>query len=412
MAGEYLTSNTAIAYPFAEDAPALGQGVFPVSVFADALITVPYELAGLTAYLRGYDAGVFTIGSTDEDWVTLTATPDAGPWTVTEVTDPVTGVTAAVVLDSQALAALIDTTHAPVDLGTLLPFEASAVSVDSAKVLSLRLYNEGPQGSYTTVTGNVTLKGGYNVVLAASDGAIEVAAAAGAGIGQAPCQESGETGPGAPLGVTPAKGNIQIVGDDCFEVIPLPSQGMFMIQGRCTACCTCDDYVDMHALLADMAQRLNTAKTVLDEARATYEEGVSYYHDTLIPSLQRVDLRVNGIRGPDWADGRGAPNWARLVLVFSNHRPIPVTLVQGWTVDFLAPSVSGTVTDVGWEYDGRSGKMAVGQRFTGIAPGMSLAITVEAQMTLVNWAVGRLWNIRISAETDAGDVLKKSLEIR
>lgn len=414
MGGEYLTSNTAIAYPFAEDAPALGQDAFPVSVFVDALITVPYELAGLPAYLRAYSvdgSAVFSIGSADEVWVTVAAAPQAGPWTTAEASDPITGVTAAVVFDSQALAAFIAGSPAPAELGTTLPFEASVVSVDSAKVLSLGLYNEGPAGSYTPVTGDVTLKGGYNVSLALSDGAVEIAAAAGAGIGQAPCQEPYEAEPGAPLGVTPAKGNIQIVGDDCFEIIPLPSQGSFLVQGRCVACCTCDDYVDMHAFVADIAHRLNDAKTVLDQARATYEEGVSYYHDTIIPSIQRVDLKVNGIRGPDWADGRGAPNWVRFVLVFSNLRRVPVTLEPGWTVDFLAPSLAGTITDIGWEYNGRSGKMVAGQQFTGIASGMSLSITIEARMPIAAWDAAQVWNVSVNAETDAGDVLQKSLEI-
>lgn len=412
MGGEYLTSNTAIAYPFADDAQALAQELFPVDAFVDALVIAGYGVAAQLLYLRGYGktpsgALYFMVGGPDDVFATVTAVINpALQWDVYTATDDGYGVTVSFVGNVPALAALADSMGVEeIDLGLTLPLAMGVTAPDTRTLLALELCNDGPDGESVVVTGDIEFMGGHNIDMTAdgTDG-IRIAAAAGAGIGRLPCDDTYDDNPAVPLGVVPVKGNIQIVGDDCYEIVPLPSAGMFMIQSRCQACCTCDDYTGMHGVLAELAHRLNDAKTTLDQGRSNYESGVAHYHNVIIPGIERVELRANAMRGPDWDDNRGAPNWIRIVLVFVNLRRTAVTLQSGWSVDFLVPSAAATVTDVTWEYDGSGGKFGIGQQFGPIASGKSLSVTVVANIPLEDWVAGQLWNVSVTAATKTGDI--------
>ena len=412
MGGEYLTSNAAIAYPFADDAQALAQDLFPIDAFVDALVMAQYGIAGQRLYLRGYGktpAGnlYFIVGSPDDVFVTVTATLDpALQWDVYTATDDSYGITGSFVGNVPALTELAQGMGVEeIDLGLTLPLAMGVCAPDTKSVIALQLFNNGPDGESITVAGDIEFRGGHNIDITVdgTDG-IRIAAAAGAGLGRLPCDDTYDDKPAVPLGIVPVKGNIQLVGDDCYEIVPLPSAGMFMIQSRCQACCTCDDYVGMHDVLAELAHRLNDAKATLDQGRSDYETGVARYHNVIIPGIERVELRANAMRGPDWDDNRGAPNWIRIVIVVSNLRRTAVTLQSGWTVNFLTPSASANVSDVTWEYDGHGGKLGIGQQFGPIASGKSLSITVVASIPLDDWVAGQVWHVSVDAETKTGNI--------
>lgn len=399
---EYLTSNTAIAFPFEEDAAGFASG-FPKNLIADALFSVPpaFAAAGGRLYLMRHTlaAEVLTlyIGDGDQELFDI-AVPTAGPGTWTVRTghtayDPASYFIGTLVLSNDGMAAFAVAAAAH---GTSLPFTASALSVHNPSLLSLGAYNLGPAGGGTTVTGAATLNSGHNIAIThvrTEDDGVEVVsidAGPGLGLGRWECDNDEEHRDGPP-GLAPDHGDIAIEGDRCYSIVPHGS--VFQIQGRCQACCTCDDYAEMADVLKGISAQLNAVKEGLDQGRDRYEAGVKQYNEVIVPGLVNTSMTVTAMRGPEWATGkpqRGAPNWIRIVITIMNNRRNPVNVLT-WGITYTSPA--GTLhEDVTWEHKGRSGKANVGGTLPELAPGEGVAITILASTTIALWnASGRTW---------------------
>ena len=395
MSDEFRTASAAIAYPFSDDAAAVADGTFPGQLLVDALVTVPRSLADARVYVRSAsvsaEAMTLTVGSDAEAWVTLTLSPGTDAWTTASASAD--GVTVTVLADTAALADALATAPWSREYGTGLPFTAAALAADLAGVRTLDICNAGPAGGFTRVQGTVSLRPGYNMAVADIGGGFELAAVAGAGLGRSPCTGSG-TRQGMP-GLVPDNGNVQVVGDGCYEVVPVPSQGMFILQSRCEACCKCDDYVAARDRLAEFAGTMNDLKTALDAALARYRDALAAYSDTLLPAAVSGRLALTGSHGPvpgqtlpggmtmygpvywTWVityvnTGRRFATLHNLALAFKNSVSLDIT--DKMTV-LSAALHRGTSVD----------QITLGADIADVAPGDTVTVVVETRMTRTNW---------------------------
>lgn len=424
MNDEYLTSNTAIAYPFKEDAVGLYRESapelpgLPQDVFIDASFEVPATLSQL--YLRRCTRNsptnaFFVIGTVTGESVTVDVTIE-GTYTVGYVSDD--GITAWIVMDSEALRRYLTTFSGIREYALNLPFEPGTTAIADLKVQSISLYNHGPDElpDGDPVIGDVSLLSGHNVAIDIDSlpendiSPIEIVAMPGAGLGQLPCDTFTAGYTNVPRGMTPNKGNIQIDGDPCYAIVPHPGTGVFQIQGHCQACCTCEDYTDMLTVITDLCTRAMAIKADLDRGREQYELGVTEFNQFIAPTYTRTYMKAHGMRGSDWEIGnprRGSPNWSRVVIVFGNQRSNPVTVK--WSAFYIHPISTVTIEDVSWEYDGTGGKTTLGGPLPTIAKNMTLSVTILASVTRDEWEANPEWRVSlqatmvdaIAAETDS-----------
>lgn len=136
--------------------------------------------------------------------------------------------------------------------------------------------------------GAVAFKPGYNVAWAATPtatvgivraSALTFSAAAGSGLGRAPCVEVGAAPTVAALAGAAAdpRGRIALTGDPCYSVTPdavangdgtaTVAPGRLRLTNHCGVCCSCAGYVASAAALVRAHARLETAAAVLSAGR-------------------------------------------------------------------------------------------------------------------------------------------------
>jgi hypothetical protein len=430
---EYLNSNTAIAFPFCEDATGLKRSVddlfaMPLDVFVDAAFEVPHDFASTNRlYLMGCsyvdaDTLLASIGDGTSSVVDVTIVA-SGVFTVATAVDH--GVTARLVVDSVALRTYLAAMESPIAYGTSLPFEPSTQDVINPQVLSFSLYNNGPlqPPEEGTLSGDVRILSGYNVgvnidVIEDDTVPIDINALPGLGLGTLPCTEADPPFTNVPPGMVPNKGNIGFVpGDEgCYAVVVNPTSNLIQIQGRCQACCTCEDMTDMLGVLNGIGARILEVQTTLNAGRAIYEDGVTRFNQSIAPDYTTVTMTVNGMRGSDWGTGatnRGSPNWARVVMSINNRRPNPAEITS-WKMTFYNPAAV-TYEDISWSYSGTGGKTSMGGVLPVLAGNRCLVVTLLVSVTLQQWQQNPRWSALVEVEatdkvTAAKDVMTQTLE--
>lgn len=442
---EYLTSNTNTAHPFAEDARSLdrGSGGFPMNVVADALFSVPasYPVSGKRLYLVRHENNdvartvTFFVGDGATEVLTFTAQlPAVGvapeQWIMAADDNTVAGFpplyfSGTLVLDGPAAVAFLDTAPGANIYGPGLPFEITTQVVNNPAVTSLDVYNAGPAGSGEAVDGDVDLLSGHNIALTyqgldeAGDAVVRVDAGPGLGRGRWPCDEETYNVKDGPPGMVPLHGDVIIEGDRCYNIVPVLVSGRkwkFQVQGRCQACCTCDDYAQHAGWLKELSQRLNAVKQELDDSLATYEDGVEEFNTVIFPQIGSVTLDICGMRGQPYAGGkRGSPNMARIVFTLKNGRNNAI-LFKTWTVAFARPAgATVKVEDVTYEYGGSSDKILAGGTLNrDIGAGASAAVTLLVSCPLAQWISDPVWACTVTATfqdyvTNAEQTLTKTL---
>ena len=415
---EYLTSNTTTAYPFVDGASGLAYDVtqvptkLPLDVIVDALFesNADTTIADTQLFLSGFrrisaTQGQFLVKDAADNQLVLTATVSADIYTKCRAIriDPLC-VGQLVVLNeglSRYLALLAD--DETITFEQTLPFIGGVQGIHNPKLLTLSIYNNGPDepADYTGITEDVKLLSGYNIDITQATGVdgdpeIAIAASPGAGRGQLPCDEEEEVTPSnVPDGLVPVEGNIQIApGDEgCYVIVPTLSAETIQIQGKCQACCTCDDYADMLDLLHGMADRVRALKEMLDDARALYEQGVTHFNRNIAAGEAGVTIALNGMRGPETR----APNVARWVGTIRNRYSVPVT-VTGWGMYYASPTHSPTTVDITWEYQSASEKTAYGGPLPVIEPFTSIAITILINVDMMMWLAHPNWIATFSVD--------------
>lgn len=261
---EFLSSNLLISYPFSTPAPTVTVGVDTVELdrlFADALLFVKSseeQRIALKYFKLDRGSGTVDVTLTYEDGTTLAALSSGsdtariesyGRWIVAELTrdgdDPVV-----------ARFVLPDTVVDP------LEFTVAGAGAIIEPSLITRAPNEVKK-AYLKVGANlyqlaneITLEGGYNFDIAqlADQGTdarplkiIQMAAPPGGGIG--PFVEPADQTPVRTLaGAAPTveKGNIDLVGTECYTITPISDNNEVELRVICGQCCSCEDYVTVY----------------------------------------------------------------------------------------------------------------------------------------------------------------------
>lgn len=408
---EYLSERRLIAFPFTDDAPGIDRGTgqgLPSNLVVDALFTLPSSFASKTLYLKRISATsssmLFTFWDGTDDVITVVVAVSLSPgyppyWLYGDTlltpygSDAISGQLVCDAVVARSL--LLEYLATPVEFGTTLPLVESAVAIDNQSLKSITLYNMvgGTWVASAAHRGHIRIGSGHNIDMAYlgdTDTTSNVIITAGAdlGLGRWPCTDLVISKPFK--GVTPASGDVLIETDDCYELVPLPppyANGTYQLQGRCQACCTCQDYADVSAVLADMADRLRLAKAELDSARTTYEDGVTKFNDELIPSYGTMLLSVTAATKGKYSktgSGGGTRLQARLVIQISNKTEFALTF-QTWGTTVPAC----TVDDVMIKYMSGATHLTkhvasigiIPAEFTTIASGGTLSITVDMHMT-------------------------------
>ena len=403
---EYLSSNSMIAYPFREDAPGLTNGspLIPNDLIVDAGFEVDSafisraEVLLLTGVTRisatALDIVVSGYGQYAEFHILAETTINAynqaiTPWVLAAGSLSSPSMSGKIVLGREALvrylATLSDGQH--ISFSDQLPLEASTQDIATPGVTDFALYNNGPlkPPSMTGISGDVVIGAGYNIAVVQEDKAvgdisqITLSATPGAGLGQLPCTDTPATG-NVPPGLSSVNGNISLQpgSDTCYSIVPYPQAGILMVQGRCQACCTCDDYTRYLEYLKGLCDRIRATKTELDTSHDMYQDGVTKYNKSIAPKYMNVNLALNCARGPDYFDGgSGAPTRLRVIATFTNLKNKPVNITN-WNITFNHVC---EVLQAFYTYAGVSIPVGIGGTLPTTAPGSRMVVTIFVQTT-------------------------------
>lgn len=289
---EYLSSNSLTSWPFNPGEPP--QGVS--RLFADAYICFPSCRRFLSVCVVDVDVGddvlkfsviaTEDIGDYDEP-VAIdlgTAVVPRGDHRYEVVSLKSTNIVAKFVIDGWHLSdseKLFE--HGP------FPLCASCQSESSARVTTLSIYNS-VNGGYPTITGpkmagDVKIYGGYNVRVSTNgsiDNGVTIEAMPGYGDGVVPCECEDEgdkdecsEGKREKGNVKPdSYGDVVLSSDKCIAVVPYRGPGVVSLNGRCTAPCTVDMYMEEAGNLSDMADDVKDDKEKLVAVAQKYKDMV------------------------------------------------------------------------------------------------------------------------------------------
>lgn len=301
----YLTSNSNSPWPFDEDDPSFSSRV--AKLFADASITVyPWESDDVfvkNVVISGSGTFRFTVSKTSYSGQVTEAvhygTVDREkPYFVTSSGNGFT-VWSSFVLDSfQVLQG------GPSIFGSF-KLSKSCIYARAPRVRSFTLINgdvasDKISGDVKFIAGNNMYVGNdlsqamsmYPSLLGADKGGIVLSAIPGAGAGRVPCAfdvDCGEDEGKDNLDsndmdgtlVPDAQGDVVIEGDGCYQISPDPFLNRISITGRCTACCQCDDYVDIGNRLGKESRTLSSVYGRLMGAASTYNSAAQKFNESL-----------------------------------------------------------------------------------------------------------------------------------
>lgn len=162
------------------------------------------------------------------------------------------------------------------------PLQLTVVTPSQA---NLRYKSDPAPARYVMpTTSPVQLIEGYNAVVRLDNaGAVGVGAAAGAGLGVYPICPERYT-PNAPAGLTPLNNNINIVGDACHPTYmfthpddPATTKRM-LVYGNCTACCSCQDYLNVLKAIEKLGISWGTLWDSLGPEKTKYDFVAQAYY--------------------------------------------------------------------------------------------------------------------------------------
>jgi hypothetical protein len=152
-----------------------------------------------------------------------------------------------------------------------------------------------------------------------------------------------------------ANGNIQLtVGDEgCYAVLPMSGAGtvgdpfVFMVQGNCYACCSCDDYKNMATAMKKLLDRSQGILDVLSDAHNnpsdSYTVGVERWNSVIAPKFMSVVVEVSGNRGVTECNDplvkSGSPHLLDMTVAIKNNSKYRWMRIKRIMIDF-SPSLN------------------------------------------------------------------------
>lgn len=304
---EYLSSNAYIAYPFVDNAEGILSGAFP----SDAILDAAFAVDGCVAlYLKGVGATgtgttrrrALVIADADgREVMRFDLVNFSGDWGVDQsgmrvipqqvvLGDGLASQASGVLLSTPRLYTFVDSLSEDVDFGTTLPFSARTNTPTGPHVLSLHYLNTKPMPEISVGSvDDVRIGAGHNISLDvehyAENGELDqdtttitISAIPGAGAGKIPCDEDAEK----KTNRYGWNGDVNIETDGCYSVLPVirENSASFIINGRCTPCCTCEDFVAVLDMIKAVGARIETLRSsVLLPTHNAYETRVDEFND-------------------------------------------------------------------------------------------------------------------------------------
>ena len=306
MSNAYLTSNTMIAYPFADDASGLsrdgGSGI-PLDFLADAagMLGAGDGTLCLSSISRSGDDFEFTFKDlTGTTIITnvkaLASLPAAFGLVVfeTDTGDPTTSSVLRIVTGPS----FVDTLSAmPVGItpfGITLPFSQGTIEPRPPRVTAIRV------GTHD-ITDTVLLHEGYNCALSNNVDPLSIAGAhasrimiqlePGLGLGQYdPCEDPEPVEYIARINsIAPdSQGNLAINPGDCHLLPADPDNARMFISNICQACCLCDDYANVVTYLSGALSELSNE----DEESPGILQKIDGAIDTMNSEILAYNVRI------------------------------------------------------------------------------------------------------------------------
>ena len=323
----YLTGNTLVAFPFADDQCL----AWPVDVpraeaqralercFADAAVNLNVEAVDAAAWPRLMN---FTVSGTTLSFV-LTAAGASIPLSVAVARTPFPILsgrapfgTYVLVLCAEAVRAFCTSDFPPPvagnssaswrEEGSSLRLCPKCVTFRPVGLRTLRVYDgvgKKSDGPHFVLTGDIALQPGNNIQLTepGETNGIRLNAVPGAGLGVVPCGCTGGEEKVSPL--FSSDGHTRIFNDTCYDVEPQIRTeggkriGVLQMHAKCTACCTCEMYASLvNDRLAPIATRVRQAKSQIAGFLTDYEEAVARFNRRLVnPTLEDVPVSLSGM---------------------------------------------------------------------------------------------------------------------
>lgn len=193
--------------------------------------------------------------------------------------------------------------------GGFLGLCAKCVSTRPMGLNSILVYdgvNPKDFGPHFVLSGDVAVKPGYNMLLAAPDeNGIELNAVPGAGRGVVPCGCTGDAPPQSPL--ASPDGHTRLFNDTCYDLEPAERTTIYVdgkprtsrtlrIHAKCTACCTCQMYEEIvNRRLRPLADALRGDKIDISRLLNTYESAVGRFNNRMsAPTMDDITVRMTG----------------------------------------------------------------------------------------------------------------------
>ena len=444
---EWLTSNTEVAYPFRDDRLGLTRdaavhgatATLPVGIFVDAAISVPpsvedcyldsVSVAGTTVtfvFTKHGGAAFPGGGSLSVDYSTL-ALAHTSMLIPLEDTDE--RIAIRFVVHTQTFLTWVASIPGTDTYDLRLQFLPALVETNPLSVWSIELYGDGLDNPATSglITDRVKILPGYNIAIEDTDTTeldtkvLELDVVPGAGDGLAPCEAV--TVDPQPLKspiIADSAGNVNIEGDECYEIIPLADLGVVQVHGVCDACCSCQDYENVLEALRVLFDRAKLAHCYLVDAHkgpgsltaahctapivapvttpfssidASYDLGVTRFNPWATERMKPV-LTVNGMRGAAYSGAGssavGSPQYVTFTASLKNNYKEDIEIDAGsFSYTVITPSPTPVMLEnyLAWEYNETS------------SSGMPAALVA---MTI---ARGKTIQVYINLRTDDGTAL-------
>lgn len=294
---EYITSNTQIAYPFKEDCTGLardnvavhgsdGTARLPVSAVVDAIAYLPEKTTAVSLIqVEAVGGGLYTFTFNCTPTSVITGDCDINALDTSNTYSVITFGT------SDSSVSLVVLTQVLVDYLTgctldtyaypdVLTFESRVITDRLPHLTSLTLYSDILTPSSDELTGKLLFVEGYNTTYTTQRDTddttlITLNAIPGTGLGRYPCDDDPKITKRF-LGLVPENGNINIVGDICYNIIPGTTT---QITSSCTACCSCEDYANATKAAKRLLNHSQLTLKKLDEGREAYNSGVLEYNE-------------------------------------------------------------------------------------------------------------------------------------
>jgi len=311
----YLTSNTNTAWPLDGDDPGLDRDA--ARMFADGSATLYRNEDGLRVCIGSIEPSVSSIR-----FSALKVGKDGKVASSVDFDVPLSDSVYSVAKSSWCFF-VVENHHVREMAGRTFagPYrmDPAACSIEPERVTSISLYNHDPGSSVDIltdagITGDVKILAGYNTYVGDDLGmasyipvrpgmddvdGIVVAAGPGLGLGTVPCDEdcSNDIVPNRGSMRPDEDGNVVFESDQCYQISPDEhrvyqvlhkdaSQAYIknvhiLLNGRCTACCQCDAFMEINNRLASQSKDVVASYNDLIDSAYTYNGQAEMFNERL-----------------------------------------------------------------------------------------------------------------------------------